>query len=344
MTPIKSFAYFLAALILLRDGAAGFGLMHHTPADAFHLIQTASTALQHYTHHAATTHAGVAQVHHAATHHAQQPLVQQVLRQSQHPSSKLGYGGELLAAYERTLKSHPLPTKMATGATLAVCGDAIAQKSASAQSGDEYDTRRAASFAIFDSAYRALQHYSFPAIVQHCHGQLLGGAVTTAMAAFHLHANGGDVTSGAAAMEQTLASQLGIVPFLYYPAFFSLTAAIQGLTPSQGLTRARDNFLPLFSRNLLFWIPVQFIQFGYVPDDLQIPFLSICGLAWTFILSTMAGSATQKPATTAPEGQPDQALSDAAAQVVYEIAEETSGEDGMVATNPSLATTAVELS
>ena len=44
-------------------------------------------------------------------------------------------------------------------------------------------------------------------------------------------------------------------------------------------------------RNLLFWIPVQYVQFCYVPTDLQIPFLSCAGLAWTFILSILAGSA-----------------------------------------------------
>lgn len=35
---------------------------------------------------------------------------------------------------------------------------------------------------------------------------------------------------------------------------------------------------------------VQFIQFGFIQEDLQIPFLCICGLGWTFILSIMAGS------------------------------------------------------
>ena len=35
---------------------------------------------------------------------------------------------------------------------------------------------------------------------------------------------------------------------------------------------------------------VQFIQFGFIQEDLQIPFLCICGLGWTFILSVMAGS------------------------------------------------------
>jgi hypothetical protein len=45
--------------------------------------------------------------------------------------------------------------------------------------------------------------------------------------------------------------------------------------------------LTLYSRCL---IVVQFVQFGFIQQDLQIPFLCMCGLGWTFILSIMAGS------------------------------------------------------
>lgn len=194
-------------------------------------------------------------------------------------AASLQHGGfDPRSAYKQLLMAHPLPTKMMTGATLAVCGDAIAQAK---DKDTDYDTRRASSFAVFDMAYRALQHFSFPIIVAHCHGQFLGSLSLV-----------GDTfdASQLAAMEQTLASQLGIVPFLYYPAFFALTGAVQGLTPSGAMTRAKENFIPLMKRNLLFWIPMQFIQFEYIQDDLQIPFLSVCGLAWTFILSVAAGS------------------------------------------------------
>jgi len=183
-----------------------------------------------------------------------------------------------LSVYKELLKTHPLPTKMITGATLAVCGDAVAQAKDTAVN---YDNRRALSFAVFDMAYRALQHFSFPIIIVYCHGQLLGSLpILDTLDLSHL-----------AAMEQTLASQLGIVPFLYYPAFFTISGAIQGLSKSAAWSRALENFVPLMKRNLLFWIPVQFIQFGYIQEDLQIPFLSCAGLAWTFILSVYAGSA-----------------------------------------------------
>eukprot|EP00558_Chaetoceros_sp_UNC1202_P005975 CAMPEP_0197257984 /NCGR_PEP_ID=MMETSP1429-20130617/80583_1 /TAXON_ID=49237 /ORGANISM="Chaetoceros sp., Strain UNC1202" /LENGTH=147 /DNA_ID=CAMNT_0042721971 /DNA_START=6 /DNA_END=449 /DNA_ORIENTATION=- len=94
-------------------------------------------------------------------------------------------------------------------------------------------------------------------------------------------------------MEQTLASQLGIVPFFYYPVFYTITAFVQGLDSEAAVQRAKDTFIPLMKRNLLFWIPVQFIQFGYIDESLQIPFLSVAGLAWTFIISLFAGNAKQ---------------------------------------------------
>lgn len=231
--------------------------IHHVSSFSipdFHLMQTAASHLTH-------------SVSHVAPHVAK------------HVSPQTHDAFDLLGIYKQTLTAHPLTTKMLTGATLAVSGDAIAQ---SQDKSTEYDKQRAASFAAFDMAYRAVQHFSFPIIVAACHGQYLG-SLPFLHDAFD--------ASRLGAMEQTLASQLGIVPFFYYPVFFSLTGFMQGLTLSGAVSRAQENFLPLMKRNLLFWIPVQYVQFGYIPEDLQIPFLSMCGLAWTFILSVAAGSA-----------------------------------------------------
>jgi len=205
-------------------------------------------------------------------------LTSQLSHMSPHLVAQSAIPFDVLGGYKQLLASNPLPTKMITGATLAVCGDAIAQS----KDDNDYDKRRAASFAAFDMAYRAVQHFSFPIIVAACQGQYLGAlpAVGSTFDASQL-----------GAMEQTLASQLGIVPLFYYPVFFSLTGFIQGLSVSGAVNRAKENFVPLMKRNLIFWIPVQFVQFGYIQEDLQIPFLSVCGLAWTFILSVAAGSA-----------------------------------------------------
>ena len=188
----------------------------------------------------------------------------------------------LFEKYMSTLGNYPLPTKMVTGASLAVVGDAIAQ----GREDEEYNAARGASFAMFDSTYRAAQHFLFPMIVEFCKGQYL----LSTIAAVGVTAEMFDLSS-LAAMERSLASQLIIVPFFYYPVFFSFTAFMQGLDFDEGVQRAKDNFIPLMKRNLLFWIPVQYVQFAFVPTDLQIPFLSCAGLCWTFILSVLAGSA-----------------------------------------------------
>ncbi len=196
----------------------------------------------------------------------------------------------LFQKYVTTLNNHPLPTKMMTGAALATAGDAIAQS----REDDDYNAARGVSFAAFDMTYRAAQHFLFPVIVDICHGQYFLGALAAIGAPKLLD------LEPLAAMERSLASQLIIVPFMYYPVFFTFTGFMQGLTFEQGVERAKENFLPLMKRNLLFWIPVQYVQFCYVPTDLQIPFLSCAGLAWTFILSLLAGSA-RKYSTTTPD-------------------------------------------
>jgi len=205
-------------------------------------------------------------------------------------------GAKAANTYTDLLAQHPLMTKMATGGVLATCGDAIAQSKIS----EPYDRRRAASFMLFDMAYRAVQHISFPVIVHECQGQYLDGLISS----LHLSSLLQMPTEYSAAVEQTLASQLGIVPFFYYPVFFSLTAFVQGLSAQGAVERAKENFVPLMKRNLLFWLPVQFVQFGFIDENLQIPFLSVAGLCWTFILSTAAGSASSYNKSSVPDYPP----------------------------------------
>ncbi len=81
-----------------------------------------------------------------------------------------------------------------------------------------------------------------------------------------------------------------MIPTIYYPLFFSLTGYVQGLSIDATIERAQTTIVPLLKRNWAFWLPVQYFQFGYVDEPLQIPFLCVVGLVWTFILSVAAGS------------------------------------------------------
>ena len=181
-------------------------------------------------------------------------------------------------AYESALVLYPLETKVATAAVLAVAGDAIAQR----RGGDKYDALRASSFVLFDAAYRGgFQHAAFPWIIEHCRGDFLGRLVSSSMVDPAL----------LAAVECTAFNQLLVVPIVYYPLFFGITGAVQGLSLKESLARARAQFVDLTIRNWKFWIPAQLVQFYLLPIDLQVPFTCVMGLVWNVILSAVAGSA-----------------------------------------------------
>ncbi len=180
--------------------------------------------------------------------------VQHILDHTTTIASTTTNAPNLLDLYKESLATQPLFTKMVTGGTLAVTGDAIAQSQVKEE---EYSTRRAASFMVFDMCYRALQHFSFPIIVENLQGQYIGGAIASMPLISTMVENlqVDDPTYYYGAFEQTLASQLGIVPFLYYPVFYTLTAFVQGLSAEGAINRAKETFIPLMKRNLLFWIP-----------------------------------------------------------------------------------------
>ena len=189
----------------------------------------------------------------------------------------------LADAYNAALSANPLETKVATAAILAIAGDAIAQRAG----GAPYDRTRAVSFGLFDAAYRGgFQHAAFPWIVENCRGETL----QTAAAGLSLS---DPLTNQAllAAVECTAFNQLIVVPVIYYPLFFSITGAVQGLTVPESIERAKRSFVPLTLRNWKFWMPAQVVQFAYLPLELQVPFTCVMGLVWNVILSVAAGRA-----------------------------------------------------
>jgi len=192
----------------------------------------------------------------------------------------------LLEGYKAALVSRPLRTNVLTGASLAVIGDKLAQMRDTEKS---YDLRRASSFAAFDSCYRMFQHVAIPIIVNL--GQ--GNALTSLVSMIPLVTMGSKSVAFCTAMERTLLYQFGLIPFFYYPVFFTFTGVMQGLTLTETFNRAKTSFFPCWKRNLMFWIPTQMVMFGLVDEKWQIPFVCVMGILWSLILSITAGKAKQ---------------------------------------------------
>lgn len=194
------------------------------------------------------------------------------------------FSGVLLEGYKSSLVRHPLRTKVLTGSTLSLVGDRLAQIR---ESGKGYDVRRAVSFAAFDCCYRMFQHVAIPTIVRLGQGKMMA-AFLSLFPFIHI---GSSSMAFCTAMERTMLYQFGVIPFFYYPVFFSFTGVIQGLSPTETLLRARSNFFMCWKRNLIFWIPAQLVMFGLVDEKWQIPFVCVMGILWSLILSVTAGKA-----------------------------------------------------
>lgn len=194
-----------------------------------------------------------------------------------------------LRAYEGSLVKNPLRTKVLTGATLAAVGDYLAQMKEMKETNKEYNVPRALSFAAFDSCYRLFQHNAIPFIVMIGQGRvfhkLLSSIPLVTMKESSL--------AFTAAMERTFLYQFVLIPFYYYPIFFTFTGLMQGLNLRETFERAKKSFLPCWKRNLIFWIPTQMVMFGLISENWQIPFVCVMGILWSMILSVVAGKATK---------------------------------------------------
>lgn len=73
--------------------------------------------------------------------------------------------------------------------------------------------------------------------------------------------------------------------------YWLITGVLQGLTLAVTAERMRSQYLRVFGRSVMFWLPVSFVQFAYVQGyPMRIVFMSTAGLVWNVCLSLMAGS------------------------------------------------------
>ncbi|XP_055692260.1 mpv17-like protein [Lutzomyia longipalpis] len=83
-----------------------------------------------------------------------------------------------------------------------------------------------------------------------------------------------------------LAPKLFLDQFVLTPVL--LTTFFTGMSAMEGaedkFAECRQKFLPTFVRSCLFWLPVQTLNFTFVPPAFRITYMGVCAFAWVNIL------------------------------------------------------------
>ena len=188
----------------------------------------------------------------------------------------------MLSAYERALTAWPVPTKMATSATIMTCGDITAQfieivkeerDSTATMTTLSFDPHRALGMAVFGCFYGGCyQHALFqwygrtwPVSLAAPWRQRLPNVMRTV--AFH---------------------QLVNYPLVFFPAFFATTELVRGHSMSHAAASFGEHAPGLYAKGVVLWVPAMVGQFLFVPLRLQVLWISIFSFCWGTFMSFVA--------------------------------------------------------
>ena len=170
-----------------------------------------------------------------------------------------GSGTTPWAMYLLLLESNPLVTKMATSGVLNAFGDLLAQ--VLFEDGQSVDTKRTLTFTFLGAFLVG------PAL--HFWYGSLGKIVTV----------GGSVGAGL----RLGLDQLAFAP-VFLATFLSALFAIEGNTDKLP-NKLKQDLFPTVVANWKIWVPFQFLNFRFVPANLQVGAANVIALAWNVYLS-----------------------------------------------------------
>lgn len=151
-------------------------------------------------------------------------------------------------------------SRVATASVLAAAGDMVAQLSevAAQEKALKFDFKRLLGMCAFGAIYTGVFQ-----------GWWMDFLAKRVRFANHL----------AGALVKTWLCQFGSIPLIYMPTFFFVTGAFRGEGLARSAANLKAQYLPLYARNVCYWIPVQTIQFLYIARDWHVPFLCAAGFA-----------------------------------------------------------------
>lgn len=191
-------------------------------------------------------------------------------------SGKSGLSG-LFASYLALLESRPVLTKGVTAAVLNLAADTFCQKVVEKK--DNVDSKRLGSFV-------AMGLFLVGPLLHYWYG-FIGNVITT---------------PGTPGVLMRLAVDQAFFAPLSVAAFICILLTAEGQSRAQVKAKLDQDFWPTCVAQWKLWVPFQFINFAFVPGNLQVAAANLIGLVWTVYISfathNTLGKGDAKPAAT----------------------------------------------
>ncbi|GAB9475271.1 Peroxisomal membrane mpv17 pmp22-like protein [Globisporangium polare] len=179
-------------------------------------------------------------------------------------NSSDGFFKRVWTQYNVLLMTHPVSTKVVTGATIALIGDVNCQ--VFLEPDQPFNAKRAAIFTLVGGVF-------IVPILHRWYG-FLGRVVPG--------------TSNMAIAKRLAMDQLGFAP-TFLPIFFTALLTLEG-NVDKVPEKIRNDWWPAVTANWIVWVPAQLINFRFVPGTLQVLFSNVVGLFWNSYLSYLSHS------------------------------------------------------
>lgn len=167
----------------------------------------------------------------------------------------------LTRAYEAMLVERPVPTKMVSGGILWGAGDLVAQAT-----GDSLDTPRLSRAVIYGTVIHAP--------IAHLHYEFLE---------FFVHRVG--VSKSMQAVTKLFMEQFVYWGYASNSLYHFSMAKMEGYDVQESVQRVYDRLWPTMKAQWAFWIPVQYVNFKFVPVRHQLNVVLLTSVVWTAALS-----------------------------------------------------------
>jgi hypothetical protein len=171
--------------------------------------------------------------------------------------------------YIALLHAHPLATKCITSTTVALLADAVCQGLERSDHGEPFSVSRSVRFSAWALATTPIVHFWY--------GRLAAARLSP--------------------LARTAADQLLYAPPATAAFLFAMGVGAQGTGLEGGISRM-SNLPRVLRENFCVWVPVQLLNFMFIPLPLQVAFGNVVGLFWAVRLSHLSMGAP--PAAAAP--------------------------------------------